>query len=355
MFYRGDNVRLLREIPEVAVPRDSVGSVVDIQRGPEREPLGVIVQFYQGGSAVRLTLPWPTDALELVIGPLGGCTAVFWGLAKPPEAIIEGAMHGILDHGYEMREGSNLQRLRYDAEERFWRREERLTDTTGARVVAAGPAWDGCLVAFSGRQRLHLEFRLRGRVPPYVLLHQRYESLAEQRQSTAPAMSLMRLLFNVYAGVGAEYAAIPVADNWLTDENFDSLLRPPYFPDLLVLPRSYVPEQLPPLFRTATLHNQKAILTALPVKFSPVDEGFERTDQELKLNQLRACEALGEKAYDQLYDSRWNRSATALYSDAKEAFHDAIRLAGELDLRGEAERLSQRLEHIKAVFRGQFS
>ena len=355
VFYKGDNVRLLREVPEVSLPADSEGTVLEIQRDAEGAPLAVVVQFYAAGGVVRAVMPWPADALELVIGYPGGCTGVFWDLGKSPEAVVEGAMHAVLDRGIDMRDGSNAQWLRYDAAERFWRKEDILADRTGAAIVTAAGSRDGCLVAFSGIHRLHLEFRLRGAGRPYVLLHQRYESLAEQRLTTHPAMSLLRLCLNLYAATGAEFFALPVADNWLTDESFDTLLKPPYFPDLLLLPQSHVPQQMPPLFRTTPLTGQKAILTALPVKFAPHEAGTSRTSLELRLSHLRACESLGEKAYDQLYETRLARSATALYSDAKEAFHDAIRLAGELELRGEAERLSRRLEQIKAVFRSQFS
>lgn len=79
----------------------------------------------------------------------------------------------------------------------------------------------------------------------------------------------------------------------------------------------------------------------------------EQTEREQKLYQMRACIALGEKAYDDMYES--SRSSTGLYSDAKESFREAIRLANELGLAEEAAALSARLEHIKAVFRSQFS
>ncbi|HWZ44084.1 MAG TPA: hypothetical protein VNW97_11435, partial [Candidatus Saccharimonadales bacterium] len=297
----------------------------------------------------------PLEMLELVIGNVGACTMVFWGLAKPVDEIVESAMHAMMDHGQQMREGLNVQRLSYDAEERFWRREEKLADVSGAHVVASASAWDGCVVAFAGRQRTHLEFRLRGRRPPYMLLHQRYEAMEEQRLTTHPAMNLLRLALNLYAAIGAEYAALPVAGNWLLDESFDSLLRPPLFPDLFLLPQAAVPGELPALFRTARLSNERAIVTTLPVKFSPMDTGFERTSEELKSDRLRACEALAEKAYDQMYDAHSARSASTFYSDAKESLHDAISLARELGLAERAEQLSRRLEHIKAVFRSQFS
>lgn len=64
--------------------------------------------------------------------------------------------------------------------------------------------------------------------------------------------------------------------------------------------------------------------------------------------------ALGEKAYDQMYEVHDQGSATACYSDAKEAYYDAIGLARRLGLSDEVEKLEKRLEHIKAVYRSQF-
>jgi hypothetical protein len=73
------------------------------------------------------------------------------------------------------------------------------------------------------------------------------------------------------------------------------------------------------------------------------------------LAQLERLKALGEKAYDDMYEAHPQSGATACYSDAKEFFHDAIGLADRLGLKDEAEALRKRLEHIKAVFRGQFT
>ena len=70
---------------------------------------------------------------------------------------------------------------------------------------------------------------------------------------------------------------------------------------------------------------------------------------------LAALEAQAEEAYAAMYDAADFSTATARYSDAKEALYTAIGLArglGELDL---ALRLGGRLDHIKAVFRSQFA
>jgi len=88
-------------------------------------------------------------------------------------------------------------------------------------------------------------------------------------------------------------------------------------------------------------------------KILSMDDPINQTERELKLNQLRACKALGEKAYDEMYET--SGSITGLYSDVKEAFYDAINLANELGLTEESAALTARLHHIKAVFRSQFS
>src|SRR5262249_33891534 len=107
-------------------------------------------------------------------------------------------------------------------------------------------------------------------------------------------------------------------------------------------------------FRLIKLTAERALLTALPVKASPSDAGWERSERELKMDSLRKCKALGEKYYDQMYESS-RYGVTGLYSSAKDAFYDAISVANELGMKEEAEGLSKRLEHIKAVFRSQFS
>ncbi len=71
-------------------------------------------------------------------------------------------------------------------------------------------------------------------------------------------------------------------------------------------------------------------------------------------SRLRDLEAKAERAYDAMYEARDN-SAAAVYSDAKEYFRDAIGLSHRIGATGDAERLMQRLAHVKAVFRSQFT
>ena len=83
-----------------------------------------------------------------------------------------------------------------------------------------------------------------------------------------------------------------------------------------------------------------------------MNEKEERTGKEASFAH---CKTMGEKAYDAMYEAHSFRDANECYRDAKDFFYDAIRLANELGLPDEAEALSKRLQHIKAVFRSQFS
>jgi len=69
--------------------------------------------------------------------------------------------------------------------------------------------------------------------------------------------------------------------------------------------------------------------------------------------RLTYFKTLGEKAYSDMYDVI-AFSASGYYSDAKAAFHDAIRTARDLELAEEVRVLEARLAHIKSVFRSQF-
>ncbi len=68
--------------------------------------------------------------------------------------------------------------------------------------------------------------------------------------------------------------------------------------------------------------------------------------------RLRQLEALAEKYYDEMYETR---SPSGAYSDAKECLYDAINLARQIGREEDAVRLEKRLEHIKSVFRSQMS
>jgi hypothetical protein len=77
-------------------------------------------------------------------------------------------------------------------------------------------------------------------------------------------------------------------------------------------------------------------------------------ERSTKLADLTHCRERGEKAYDDMYEAQSFREANVCYSDAKEFFYEAIRLAEELGLVDEVGSLRKRLEHIKGVFRSQF-
>jgi hypothetical protein len=352
VFYPGEMVRLLRELPECALPQYTEGSVVSIL--PETGGKGgtAEVQFYRDSGAFTAKVPF--DGMELVVSrSMLDRTAVFWALDGPAEKLIEEAMNSVLDGGFLMRDGLNVARLYYDREERWWKWGEKMMDPTGALVVTTAPAWDGCVVAFSGHQRFHLEFRLQGRGEAALLLHERETAYAEQAGVTEAAMALARVLMNLYEAAGARYCAFPVADPWLLDEDWKSLLRTPLYPDFFLLPEAETPQSVPEPFRAVRLTEKRVMWTALPVKAAPSDPPARRSERDLKLDRLRQIKALGEKYYDQMYESRFG--ATGLYSSAKDAFYDAIGVANELGMKEEADALSKRLDHIKAVFRSQFS
>jgi hypothetical protein len=350
LFYPEDAVRLLRELPESGLPQYKEGRVTAVPPPAEGEQRIVEVRFYRNTEPIIVGVPF--EDVELVIEQSLFRTAVFWALQKPREKVVELAIHFLLDSGFLMRDGLNVARLYYDRDDRWWKWGEKITDPTGASVVTSVPAWDGCVVAFSRPQRFHLEFRLRGRGDPVIFLHERDAAYAEQATTTEPAMALARVLLNLSKAVGARYCAFPVADPWLQDEDWKSLLRPPLYPDIVMLPETELPEEVPG-FRTILLRENRAALTVLPMKAAPHEMPSRRSDEELNRNRLRQLIVLGEKYYDQMYES--GRGARHCYSNAKDAFYDAIGLADELGMKEEAEALSKRLDHIKAVFRSQFT
>ena len=81
----------------------------------------------------------------------------------------------------------------------------------------------------------------------------------------------------------------------------------------------------------------------------------DETVRDAELQQLERLKTGGEKAYDDMYEAHSQRDINACYRDAKDAFDDAIGLARRVGLKEEAEALSDRLAHIKAVYRSQFA
>ena len=70
---------------------------------------------------------------------------------------------------------------------------------------------------------------------------------------------------------------------------------------------------------------------------------------------LAHLEQVAEDAHSAMYDASDRSAAAARYSDAKDAFRAAIEVAQELGMVEDEKRLAGRLEHVKAVFRSQFS
>jgi hypothetical protein len=352
VLYPDETVRLRGNWPEATLPQHAQGRVLGLRRNEHGEITSVEVEFQRDSETLQAELP--LEQVELVISNSQlRQTAVLWGLEESPKNVIQAAMHSMLDSGFLMREGLNLVRLYYDPDNRWWQWEEKYSDPTGALVATAATTWDGFVVAFSGRQRFHLEFRQQRLREAVVMLHERHETYLEQVKTTHPAMSLTRVLLNLCGAVRARYCAFPVAEPWIYDQDLRSILRPPLYPDFVLVPEKELPQSISTPFRLIRLTGKRAILTVLPIKSSPAETGFERSERELKMDHLRKCKALGEKYYDQMYESRFGTSG--LYADVKDAFHDAIAAAKELGLKEEAEELDKRLDHIRAVYRSQFS
>ncbi len=73
-------------------------------------------------------------------------------------------------------------------------------------------------------------------------------------------------------------------------------------------------------------------------------------DEELR--RMAELEALAEKAYDEMYETRF---PAGLYGELKELFALAIGAAERAGRPDEAARLTQRRDHCDAVYRKHFS
>jgi hypothetical protein len=345
MFFPGETVRLVCDVPEAALNK---GAQCEVGRllGEQAE-----IHYYLGGSTQTATVP--LLALEPVLSrSTEQRTAVLWHLENPPEEFLPAALDALRAHGLTIARGANVARLHYDHQELWWKREEAFAAVVlNTRTIARD--WHGWVVAFSGDERFHLEFRLKGRGEACVLLHEREEGYTRQTCNAAEATKLAQVLMDLSQAAGAAYCAFPVADPWLADEDWPALLRPPCYPDLFLLPWTALPKDFPEPFRGARLAGERAIVAALPAKFAPSEEPVAPSERDQKLSALRKAHALAEKYYDQLYHARG--STAGLYSDIKDAFLDAIVAAEALGLKEEAAALEKRLENVKGVYRSQFS
>jgi hypothetical protein len=86
-----------------------------------------------------------------------------------------------------------------------------------------------------------------------------------------------------------------------------------------------------------------------------IEDYVQEEEKHDKLERMHQCIRSGEDAYDQLYEPRTHSNPAGHYSEAKDSFGEAIALARELGLDEQAQSLSRRLDHIKAVYRSQFS
>jgi hypothetical protein len=68
--------------------------------------------------------------------------------------------------------------------------------------------------------------------------------------------------------------------------------------------------------------------------------------------RIAELEALAEKAYDEMYETRFPMGC---FADLKDYFFEAIGTAERAGLLDEANRLRQRLDHCRQVYRKQFS
>jgi hypothetical protein len=82
---------------------------------------------------------------------------------------------------------------------------------------------------------------------------------------------------------------------------------------------------------------------------------IEEAERQEKLATIKRLVDMAEKAYDRMYEVYDQHDINACYRDAKDYYYDAIGLYRELGLSEEAEKLHDRLWHIKQVFFGQFA
>ena len=81
----------------------------------------------------------------------------------------------------------------------------------------------------------------------------------------------------------------------------------------------------------------------------------EAAGRDAKLETLARLKAMGEKAYEDMYEADTQWDVNNFYREAKDHFYDAMQMARELGLAAEAQSLADRLHHIREVYRSQFA
>src|SRR5262249_42962603 len=107
VLYPGETVCLVNALSEVALPRQSEGTVIRVVRDDQDLAVAAEVNFHTRSGALVVTVP--LEALQAAVSRAGqDRTAVVWGLSKTVEEVMEAAMHSMLDAGFSMDRGLNL-------------------------------------------------------------------------------------------------------------------------------------------------------------------------------------------------------------------------------------------------------
>src|SRR5262249_15839259 len=104
VLYPGETVCLVSALSEVALPKESEGTVIRVVRDAQDLAVAAEVNFHTRSGALVVTVP--LEALQAAVSRAGqDRTAVVWGLSKTIEEMMEAAMHSMLDSGFSMDRG----------------------------------------------------------------------------------------------------------------------------------------------------------------------------------------------------------------------------------------------------------
>jgi hypothetical protein len=82
---------------------------------------------------------------------------------------------------------------------------------------------------------------------------------------------------------------------------------------------------------------------------------MDENDRAERLAAMKRLVEQAEKAYDDMYEAHHRHDIDRCYRDAKDYYTDAIGLARGMGMNEEADKLHDRLSHIKEVFFSQFA